>query len=80
MRKPNALIRDVNDGILAVAAAKSELKFRTEALVGKMREDGHSRQWGVEYMEMVCQAVDETTGKWAWQFFNEAWPEEEGDE
>lgn len=70
------LIRDVNDGIIAVAAAKRELKLRTEELIAKMKEDGHDRAWGVSYMEMVSKAVDETTAKWATQFFSEAWPEE----
>lgn len=79
MRNKDALIRDVNDGILAVGAAKRELKLRTEELVRQMKEDGHDRAWGVEYMDMVSKSVDETTAKWATQYFNEAWPEEDGD-
>lgn len=76
MRDPSALIRELNDNILAVAAAKLKLKLRTEELVQRMKEDGHDRAWGVEYMEMVGEAVDEKTAAWAMAFFNEAWPEE----
>lgn len=79
MRDPNALVRDVNDGILAVKAAKAELKLRTEELVRQMKEDGHDRAWGVEYMEMVGKAVDMRTAAWAMEYFNHVWPEEDGD-
>lgn len=76
MRDPSALIRDVNDGIMAVRAAKEELRLRTEELVAQMKEDGHDRQWGLDYMDLVCKNFKEPTARWAMHCFNEAWPEE----
>ena len=82
MRNKDALIRDINDGIVAVGAAKKELQLRSVELVAKMKDDGHDRQWGVEYMNLVCKSFDSETARWAMHYFNEAWPEGEarGDE
>lgn len=80
MRDAHARIRDVNDGIIAVTAAKRDLRQHTGELVAKMKEDGHDRAWGVAYMQDVCKFLTSETTQWAMHYFNEAWPEEAGDE
>ncbi len=80
MRSPEELIQEVAGGIDAVDAAKRELKQRTVDMVAQMKADHHTRTWGCVHMRLVCAAVDPETAKWAMHYFNEAWPEEVGDE
>lgn len=71
------LVKEVNDGIVAMREAKMELKLRTEELVAQMKADDRPRNWALCYMDLVCKTVDETTAQWAMEFFEQAWPTEQ---
>lgn len=74
MRDTSDLFHEVNASIIAVKAAKDELRLRTKELVAQMQEDGHDRAWGEAYLNRVCEEVDAFTARWARHFFAEEWP------
>lgn len=74
MRDFEAMCEEINMDILAVAAAKKELKLRTKELVAQMQKDGHDRAWGVAYIDRLCLEVDSLTAHWSRKYFEEEWP------